>query len=250
MTTKAFAPGSYRYLPALFQYSSGVMADPGFRIERIRFATPVPLAAGFERAAAAIKAAGRPLTAFCACELRSPAPFTDAGFRGFNEHYVQTLQDWGIYRDGDNPVARSNVCPAHEPPPEPSFHAFCFTVPDPDAAPAVVIAGSAEARPGPEPYAQRILRLGDTSRESLADKAAFVADEMARRLGQFDLTWADVTDTQVYSVHDVTLAMGPVLVARGAARHGIEWHFARPPVIGLDFEMDCRATAVERVLRA
>ena len=32
-----------------------------------------------------IKARGRPLTAFCACELRSPAPFTDAGFRGFNE---------------------------------------------------------------------------------------------------------------------------------------------------------------------
>ncbi len=35
-----------------------------------------------------LKAAGRPLTAFAACELRSPAPFTEGGFRAFNETYV------------------------------------------------------------------------------------------------------------------------------------------------------------------
>ena len=30
----------YRYIPAVFQYSAGVAALPGFRIERIRFAEP------------------------------------------------------------------------------------------------------------------------------------------------------------------------------------------------------------------
>ena len=34
---------------------------------------------------------GRSPTAFCACELRSPAQFTDAGFVAFNRHYVERL---------------------------------------------------------------------------------------------------------------------------------------------------------------
>src|SRR5215510_2596852 len=110
MTTRLFAPGGYRYIPGVFQYSAGAAAEPGFAIERVTFRTPVPLAQGFERVAAILRASGRPLTAFCACELRSPAPFTDAGFRGFNEVYVETLAQWGIYDAASmaNPVARSN----------------------------------------------------------------------------------------------------------------------------------------------
>ena len=57
---------------------------PGFAIERVSFSEPVPLRAGFARIADIIKAVGRPLTAFGACELRSPAPFTEDGFRAFN----------------------------------------------------------------------------------------------------------------------------------------------------------------------
>ena len=74
--TVAFAAGGYRYIPAVFQYSGGVAAQPGFEIVRVRFHAPVPLERGFARIAQTIEAAGRPLTAFCACELRSPAPFT------------------------------------------------------------------------------------------------------------------------------------------------------------------------------
>src|ERR1700733_898251 len=102
--TTVFAPGGYRYIPGVFQYSGGVAAEPGFAIERMAFREPVPLARGFERVAALIKARGRPLTAFCACELRSPAPFTDDGFRAFNEVYCRTLSEWGIY----NAVTKAN----------------------------------------------------------------------------------------------------------------------------------------------
>ena len=35
---------------------------------------------------------------------------------------------------------------------------------------------------------------------------------------------------------------------RGAARHGLTWHLNRPPVRGLDYEMDTRGVAVERVV--
>jgi hypothetical protein len=123
-----FLPGNYRYIPGVFQYSAGVAALPGYEIRRVRFREPVPLARGFERVGQYIAAAGRPLTAFCACELRSPAPFTEDGFRAFNESYVTTLRAWGLFDGSVNPVARSNVCPEIDPPSEPSFHAFAFTV--------------------------------------------------------------------------------------------------------------------------
>ena len=32
----AFAPGGYRYIKAVFQYSGGVAAEPGFEIQRSR----------------------------------------------------------------------------------------------------------------------------------------------------------------------------------------------------------------------
>ncbi len=38
------------------------------------------------------------------------------------------------------------------------------------------------------------------------------------------------------------------IVAAGGARHGIDWHYCRPPVVGLEYEMDTRAVHVERVL--
>ncbi len=90
-----FSAGGYRFIPAVFQYSGGAAALPGYAIERVRFHTPVPLAQGFARIEQLIRQAGRPLTAFCACELRSPAPFTEQGFRAFNETYVVTLRKGG-----------------------------------------------------------------------------------------------------------------------------------------------------------
>ena len=78
--------------------------------------------------------------------MRSPAPFTEAGFKAFNEVYVGTLARWGVYDGTTNPVARSNVCAEVAPPPEPSLHAFCFTVADADARPSFHIAGSSSLR--------------------------------------------------------------------------------------------------------
>src|SRR5260370_41430857 len=114
--TRDFAAGNYRFIPAVFQYSSGVAAASGFGIERVRCDKLLPLAEGFAQAAKYIQAAGRPLTSFCACELRSPAAFTEDGFRKFNEHYVETLAEWKIFDGISNPVARSNVCPEIDPP--------------------------------------------------------------------------------------------------------------------------------------
>ena len=91
------AKGGYRFMPGVSQYSAGVAALPGFTLERVRFTKPVPLRQGFDRIAQIFKDAGRPLTAFAACELRSPAPFTESGFMKFNEVYTGTLKAWGVH---------------------------------------------------------------------------------------------------------------------------------------------------------
>jgi hypothetical protein len=248
MQVMAFEPGGYRFIKGVFQYSAGVAAMPGYRLVRVRFHSPVPLADGFARVRTVIESAGRPLTAFAACELRSPAPFTEDGFRAFNEIYVGTLERWGIFDGTLNPVARSNVCPEIAPPAEPSFHAFTYTEEAPQAAPSCAIAGSGEAEEGHANYRDHIVRLDDVSDEGMREKARWVLGEMERRLGALGFSWADVTATQLYTIRDVHPFLADEIVGRGAAAHGLTWHYCRPPVIGLEYEMDCRVTAVERTI--
>ena len=250
MGTAPFGPGNYRYIPAVFQYSGGVTAKPGYRLERVMFKNPVPIKEGFARIAELIKGAGRPLTSFAACELRSPAPFTEDTFRDFNETYVGTLAEWGIFDPASrtNPVARSNVCPEIEKPAGPSFHAFVFTVPDASAAPSFHVAGSGESAEGKGNYRDHTVRLGDTSPSAMKEKAQYVLGEMERRMALLGFKWADTTASQLYTVHDPHPFLASEIVRRGAATRGLTWHFARPPVVDLEFEMDCRGIAVERVI--
>src|SRR5258705_12756912 len=82
MTTSAdFAPGNYRFIPGVFQYSGGAAAHDGYEIQRVRFRTPVRLAEGFERIERVITQAGRARTALFACERCSPPPLTPQGAR-------------------------------------------------------------------------------------------------------------------------------------------------------------------------
>jgi hypothetical protein len=245
----AFPAGGFRFIKGPFQYSAGVAAEPGFEIERARFRRPVPIEEGFRAIEAYLAARGRPTTAFCACELRSPEPFTEEGFRAFNRVYVRTLERWGLFEDEVNPVARSNVCPEIGKPPGPGFHAFSYTVPAaPGTPPSFITAGSGEAAEGPGSYRERIVRYGDTSPAGLREKARWVLAEQERRLAALGASWAAATATHVYTVHDLHPFLAEELVARGAMPAGLTWHFARPPVQGLDYEMDVRGVAREIVM--
>jgi hypothetical protein len=244
-----FAPGGYRFIKAVFQYSGGVAAMPGYRIRRVRFARPVPLEQGFTRIEQIIGAAGRPLTSFCQCELRSPAQFTEEGFIAFNRKYVETLKRWSIFDGTTNPVARSNVCPALDAPAEPLVYAFSYTEPAAaaDAPPSFVIAGSGEAAEGHASYRERIVRLGDTSTDAMREKARFVLERLEARMDALGFGWRDTTATQVYTLHDFHPFFAAEIVKRGAAHAGLTWHYCRPPVVGLEYEMDCRGVPVEEV---
>jgi hypothetical protein len=240
-----FAPGGYRYIPSVFQYSAGVVAAPGFDMVRVRFDQSPSLAEGFALIERFLIERSRPLAAFCACELRSPAPFDEAGFRAFNRLYVETLQRWGISDGKTNPVARTNVCPLIDPPSQPSFHAFTFTVEHPAERPGFVVAGSGESVEGKANYRDQTIRLGDVSPEGLREKARYVLGEMERRLAHLGVGWEATTAVQAYTIHDLHPFFADEIVRRGAARSGLTWHLTRPPVVDLEFEMDCRGVAHE-----
>ncbi|MCI0430274.1 MAG: hypothetical protein L0210_07005 [Rhodospirillales bacterium] len=241
-----YAEGGYRFIPGVFQYSAGVAALPGFCLERITFKRPVPLSDGFRLAATLITAAGRPLISLCACELRSPAPFTDDGFKMFNKAYVGELLRWGVISGSTNPVARSNVCPEMSPPSVPCLHAFSFTVKGGPSS--FVVSGSGEVPEGKSNYRDHIVCLGDHSAQGLRQKARFVMREMELRLGALGFGWHDATATQVYTIRDFHSFAADEMVSSGAASMGLTWQFCRPPIIGLEFEMDCRGIQFERVI--
>jgi hypothetical protein len=250
-----FQAGNYRYIKAVFQYSGGVAAEPGFEMERARFFKPLPLADAFAAVEGHLKNIGRPATAFAACELRSATPFSEQGFIDFNKAYVQTLARWGIYQEAQgnnaavNPVARTNVCPMYGAPRDPVMAAFSYSVPARAAARGTfILSGGGEARGGAGSFRERIVRLNDTSAEGMREKVVFVVAEMERRLGLLGFTWADAISTNAYTVQNIGHLVGEVLAACGASVAGITWHYARPPVVDLDFEMDVRGAARDIVL--
>ena len=49
-------------------------------------------------------------------------------------------------------------------------------------------------------------------------------------------------------MHDIGALMDQEFVRRGAAAGGLAWHFTRPPIVNLDFEMDVRGAAREFVI--
>ncbi len=243
-----FAPGGYRYISAFFQYSGGIAAEPGFDIERARLAKPLPIAEGFAAVEAHFRAIGRPTTSFAACELRSPAPFTEQGFIDFNRHYVQTLERWGVYNNEANPVARTNVCPEYDKPASPALYAFSYTVPSKSKRGSFILAGGGDAREGKAPLTDRIVRYGETSPDAMREKIRFVVAEMERRLKALGFGWQDAISTQAYTVQDIGSLVGEEIVKKGVAPGGLSWHFTRPPVVGLEYEMDVRGAAREIVL--
>jgi hypothetical protein len=239
--------GNYRFLPGIAPYSCGAVSSPGFEIVNVTFQLPVPYRMGFERIASMLSEQGRPKTALCAIALRSSRPYTFQGFADFNADYASILESWGVFVDGINPIARTNVAPVVSPPPEPVLYGFSFTRPCPsNHPPTCVVAGAGEL---PEGILARddIVALGDTSPRGLATKARFMMDLMENRLRGLGLDWAMVTMANVYTAHSITELLPTVILNRMAAAgiHGVHWHFSRPPIEEVEFEMDLRSTRTE-----
>jgi hypothetical protein len=75
---------------------------------------------------------------------------------------------------------------------------------------------------------------------------------MTHNLGELAVSWADASTVNLYTTHDLHALIAPMLIpALASAAHiGITWHFARPPVTGLELEIDAWAVAREEILRS
>ena len=237
-----FPDGGYAFLEGVYPYSQGVVALPDFAIERASFGQPVPMAEGFRKIARFLALQNRPKTALCAAELRSPKPFSFEGFVDFNKGYVSVLEQWRLYRDGKNPVARSNVAPDANAPAEPCFHAFCYTVPSVRSG-SFVVAGSGEWPEGGR-FPEEIVARGDVSPSGMAKKADWVLATMDARIKGLGTSWQRATVSQVYAVHDIH-ALIPRIQQR-IKPSTITRHYCRPPIAELEFEMDVRGVSLER----
>jgi len=242
--------GGYSFLQGLGPYSAGVAAADGFTIEHVRLAAGIPWKAGFERVDAHLRDAGRPRAALCAIALRSPKPFSFDGFDEFNAAYVEVLKSWDILVDGVNPVARTNVAPVVDAPATPSLYSFAYTAPAARAPISFVVAGAGELPEG-SLNPDDVVRRGETSRDALAAKARFVLGLMEGRLAGLGATWNDVTVTNIYTAHDLNALLEAEILPRigRAARHGVTWHYTRPPLVSIEYEMDLRGCSRETVIR-
>ena len=157
-------------------------------------------------------------------------------------------KEWGIY-DGKNrinPVARSNVCPEMAAPAEPSFYAFAFTERVEAGPPGFVIAGSGEAREGGAVYRERTVRYSETSADAMRERRATCwakcsagSSWWVSTLGRYQ------RQPGLYRAQSLPISGRRDRRPRRGHASGLTWHYCRPPVRGLEYEMDCRAVAAE-----
>ena len=151
--------------------------------------------------------------------------------------------------DGQNPVARTNVAPFAPAPDEVSLFAFSHTVRNTEInRPTFVVAGGGEVRGGLRP--ENIVRLGGTDADAMTEKAGFVMDIMEKRLAGLGVCCEGLTTNDVYTLHPLRDIVEGVLLPRmgAAALKGMTWHYSRPPIVDIEFEMDLRGVVREVVI--
>jgi len=241
--------GNYSFLKGIAPYSAGVVAEAGFEVVHVVLSRYVPLRAGFEVVSAHLKKAGRPLQALCGMELRSPQPFSFTGFNQFNAGYVDFLRNWDILLDDMNPVARTNIAPELNPPEQPSLYGFSYTVPSKAARKTFLVAGAGELPEGSlDPH--DVVRRGESGAAAIREKARFVMGLMAARLKGLGVGWNDVTRSDIYTVHDIHPFLVEELLKpmKDGGAHGLAWHYSRPPIESIEYEMDLRGCVTEFVI--
>lgn len=247
--------GNFSFVPAHGTYCSDVIPHSGFQVVHATFVQSVPLVAGFEAIEAHLAGCGRPVHALCGLELRISQALGFRDFDSFNQNYVALLDQYRLRNNEGEAtratMTRTNVAPETPAakPSEPSIFAFSYVVPGlrSGSRKSFVCSGSGElAGTGRD----SIVALGDTSPDGLRAKARWVMQNYDRRITGLGLSWADVTCVNLYCVHPPTSFLEQEML-HVMGRHawlGVHWHYARPPIIEIEFEADLRGTAIEQYL--
>ena len=143
------------------------------------------------------------------------------------------------------------------PPAEPSLYAFAYTMPLADRgsrgdglSPTFVVAGAGDLRDQSTLSPSAVVRPGETSAAALREKAAAVMQVMQARLDGLGVAWSAETTVDIYTVFPLHPFLADTVLDHigAAADRGVNWHYARPPIAGLAYEMDLRCVHQEYTL--
>jgi hypothetical protein len=238
----------YSFLEGIAPYSSGVIAADGYEIIHITLAVSLPWEEGMHAARKYVESMGLSQWSLCGFELRCPQPHTMNGFIDFNTNYRALLQDWDMYVDGENPIARTNVAPVLNPPNETMLYGFSVCQESRSSWNTFVIAGGGELVGGLQKGV--IVCEGETDEAAMLEKAQTVARLMKTRLDGLGANGRRLSTIDVYTAHSLyPLIEGALAAEIGAiTRRGLQWFYARPPIIEIEFEMDMRGVQQERIV--
>jgi hypothetical protein len=167
------------------------------------------------------------------------------GFRAFNVPYVEHLQRWDLLLGNYSAVCRTNVTPALDVPPRPCVHAFSYCVPSDVRDTTFCVSGTADidAR-------GKIVADGDVTPTGMRQRLQHCVDVITGRLAELELGWSAATHIDLCVVRDIPGLMEGLVVPglKGAAARGVRVHFARPPILGTEVELECRGVRRELVL--
>ena len=84
----------------------------------------------------------------------------------------------------------------------------------------------------------------------MREKASYVMQVMEQRLAGLGGSWDLIDATDVYTIYPLDGILEEILLPPlgPARRHGIRWHYTRPPVVDIDFEMDLHGVVSEQIL--
>ena len=73
---------------------------------------------------------------------------------------------------------------------------------------------------------------------------------MDGRLRGLKAKWEQVTATNAYTVHDVNSLLATAILPHigPAGAHGVAWHYARTPIVTIEYEMDLFGGTRETVI--
>ena len=153
----------------------------------------------------------------------------------------------GLFVEGVNPVARTNVARRWTRPPSRSSTASRIR----DLAIRPCCRPSSSPVPGNFPRASWRPRASSgpeiPRRGALPPRHSLSWTSMENRLRGLEADWPGVNAIGVYTIHPIATMLPEIILGRAgaAATHGVRWFYSRLPIVGIEYEMDLRGVRTE-----
>jgi hypothetical protein len=176
-----------------------------------------------------------------------PKVLSRESFDQFNRAYLAQLKSWNLEVSGANPVARTNMVPVIGPMAEPMIAGFFHTAPM-AATPNWLLSGVPEFTDLKGQIA--VAAPGDTSTAGLRIKAEAIFNVIAERLRELEASWGQATAVNIYTIYDLHALLEDLILPTigDAAYAGLTTHHGRPPITGLDLEIDAWASTRQEIV--